>query len=108
MKKNTGDIDLSNMGRCVVCGDTIDMRDEGSNLVVMEQNVPDHPDVDEQDVRKSMADALRRYDEPQNHTLATAYEEGKEIVMHAECHDDTALPDLYPTEEEMESITDES
>lgn len=106
MRKSTGDIDISNMGRCVVCGRPVDMRDEGSTLIVMEQDEIDHPGVDKQDAREAISRALRRYDAPQNHTLATAYDDGDEIVMHEECHDETALPDLYATEEQMERVDD--
>lgn len=89
------DTDISNMGRCVVCGKPIDMRDSEDGLVVLEQTVPDWPGVDEGDIRDAMADALRRHGGAKNHTLATAYEDGDEIVLHETCHDETALPEMY-------------
>lgn len=85
----------SNMGRCVVCGEPIDMEDSGDRLVCMETPNPDYPGVNEQDAREAMARALRRDDAPESHTLAQAYEDGKEIIMHSRCHDKTELPNLY-------------
>lgn len=97
--------DISNMGRCVVCGKPIDMQDEEHELVIMEQNVPDIDGITERDVREGMAEAIRRGGgTPQDHTLAKAYEDGEEIVMHQSCHDETALPDLYATEEQIEGL----
>jgi alkylated DNA repair dioxygenase AlkB len=71
------------------------MEHAGDELVVMEQNVPDWDGIDEQDVREAMADALRRDDAVESHTLAQAYEDGEEIVMHQDCHDKTSLPMMY-------------
>jgi hypothetical protein len=99
-----GPVDISNMGRCVVCGRTIDMRDEDETLVVMEQTVPDHPDVDKQDVRAAMVRALSHEESPENYSLKQAYEDGEEIVMHEECHDKTSLPDMYATKPILEEI----
>lgn len=86
---------LSNAVRCVVCGDPIDMEHAGDELVVMETPNPDVEGFDETDVREAMARALRRDDSPESHTLAQAYEDGEEIVMHSRCHDDTEMPNLY-------------
>jgi len=97
-----GQHDLSNVGRCVRCGEPIDMRDEGDNLVVMEDNEPDHPDVDVEDVRDGMADAIRAIGGPEDEPLAVAYEEGEEIVLHEDCHDESALPELYSGDPEPE------
>jgi hypothetical protein len=97
--------DISNMGRCVVCGKPVDMRDEGDGLVVMEQHVPDEPGIGETEVREAMADALRQGG-PKDHTLAEAYEDGEEIVLHQRCHDETMLPNLYAIDEELAAIED--
>lgn len=97
----------TNMGRCVVCGKTIDMRDAGHNLVIMEREEPDHPDVSIEDASGALADALRREGSPESHMLADAYESGEELIMHEECHDKTAMPSLYATEEEVERLVDE-
>lgn len=90
-----GGVDVSNMGRCVVCGGTIDMEHEDDLLVVMEDPDPDVEGITAEDGREAIARALRRDDSPESHTLAQAYEEGQEIVMHSRCHDETALPNLY-------------
>lgn len=84
----------SNMGRCVVCGSPIDL-ESGDRLALMEGGDLEDTDFDEQDRREAMAEALRRDDAPESHTLAKAYEDGKEIIMHEECHDKTYLTELY-------------
>jgi hypothetical protein len=91
--------DLSNMGRCVRCGDTIDMRDDGDEIVVYENNVPDHPEIDEQDVRDAMGEAIRSVANSQDgqqadHTIADAWEDGEEITLHASCYAESVLPDM--------------
>lgn len=90
-----GGVDTSNMGRCVLCGEPIDMRDAGDELIVVELPVPDHPAIDEADIRESMADVLRRYQTVADCRLASAFESGGEVRMHGECHDRTSLPELF-------------
>lgn len=107
MRNGAGGIDTSNMGRCVRCGETVDMRDERDGLVIMEQNDPDHPDVNVDDVREAMAQAIRRSGNPEDEPLAVAYEDGEEIVLHEECHDESALPDMYAENWETEGDEDE-
>lgn len=84
------------------------MQDAGHTLAVMElggadQPVLDEVDIDEQDEREAMARALRNYGTPVDHALADAYESGKELIMHGECHDETSLSEIYIDEDEAET-----
>lgn len=88
-------VDTSNMGRCIVCGKPIDMRDDDANLVLMEQHEIEHPEFDRQDANEAIADALRTIGGSENHAIADAYESGEEIKMHEECHEESDMDSLY-------------
>ncbi len=90
------DHDLSNMGRCDVCGEPVDMRDEGDELVIME-NAGDG-EFDDEAIAQAMARALRRSGKPEDYSAAKAYEEDGGFMAHEECYQKTSIPD-FPTME---------
>lgn len=93
--------DLSNQGRCDVCGKPIDMRDAGDNLATMEFDEPDVDGITIEDARAAMVDALRAGDaSPEDHMLADAIEERGTYAAHQRCVDESSIPD-FPTEEDL-------
>jgi len=90
--------DTSNMGRCCICGAPIDLRDEGHDLVAIEQDgdLDDTP-VTQDDANAAIADALVRLGGPENHALADAIEGQGEPIMHAECEQQTSWDQLPTT-----------
>jgi hypothetical protein len=85
---------LPNVGRCVVCGNIIDV-DDGERVIAMEVPAIKVESITEEDARNAIARALRYDDAPESHTLASAYEDGEDIILHPACHDATSLPSIY-------------
>ena len=86
---------MTNAGRCDICGNIIDMRDEGDELVLIE-----HGDVDDeltqqhgitdQDAIDAVADAMKRVAEcGAGYDLAETIRDQGEIRVHQRCLDDT-------------------
>lgn len=98
---NATDHDISNMGRCDICGKPIDMRDAGDELATMEFNEPDDDRFSADDIRDAMVRALRGGSPtPADHMLADAIEESGTYVAHQRCVDESSIPDM-PTMEDF-------
>lgn len=98
MKKNTGHIDISNMGRCDVCGKPIDMEHEQDNLYIMSTEETEAPEK----MAEAMADALRRCGRPEDHAVADAFEEENGFKAHSRCYEDTSIPEKFPHMEDFD------
>lgn len=91
--------DISNLGRCDACGETIDMSEEGAGDEVVVMEPPEEAlggAVTREQIAEGMADALRRSDAPIDHTLAAAYEEEPvgEVAVHADCFEASQLAQM--------------
>jgi len=85
------DIDLSNFGRCDLCGEPIDLRDAGDEMVMWERT-DDHEDFGE-----AIAEALRRCGgDPMTLNLAEMLEERgmAGVILHQRCLDETAFAEM--------------
>lgn len=91
--------DISNLGRCDVCGEPIDMRDAEDELVIFE-SADDVEGFSVEDMSRAMEDALRRSGTPEDHAAADAFVENNGFVGHARCVEQTALTDMPMADEQ--------
>ena len=88
------DITPDNMGRCDLCGMTIDLEHKGHTLVAQGLNemTPDHPEIDKNQVRQAILDALEHGGStPYDAMMAQAIREKGEFVSHKSCFEQTTL-----------------
>lgn len=92
----TNDMDISNMGRCRICGKPVDLRDQGDELAITEfgEYIP----ADEG--RKAVVDALRSVGTPESHAAADAIEDEGDILAHGDCMD-IAVFDVLETASDL-------
>ena len=86
---------MSNAGRCDICGETIDMRDAGDELTLIEygdvdDELKEKHGLTDQDAIDAVADAMERVaDSGAGYELAKVIREQGEVRVHESCLNDT-------------------
>lgn len=91
---------LTNAGRCDICGNIIDMEDEGDRLVLVEygdidDELTEKHGITDQDAIDAVADAMERVAEcGAGYELAAVIRKQGQIRVHKSCLEDTNYSQL--------------
>lgn len=94
--------DVSNMGRCDICGEPVDLRDDEDELVMVTKGELGNEahGIPPEEAAHAMADALEASDNVKDDMVAEALREDTGYRLHGRCYEETTIPD-WPTMEEF-------